>query len=80
MKGALIGLGVGFSIVFLQNNYPFIPLPSRVYFINYLPMKLNLVDSIIVFILVSSFIILSSYFAAKKVASKDLKEALEWVK
>lgn len=80
MKGALIGLGVGLSIVFLQNNYPFIPLPSKVYFINYLPMKLNLVDFTIVFILVSSFIILSSYFAAKKVASKNLKEALEWVK
>ena len=43
-------------------------------------MKLNLIDFIIVFILVSSFIILSSYFAAKKVASKNLKEALEWVK
>ena len=80
MKGALIGFGVGFSFVFLQNYYPFIPLPSKVYFINYLPMKLNLIDFIIVFIMVSSFIILSSYFAAKKVASKNLKEALEWVK
>lgn len=80
MKGALIGLGVGLSIVFLQNNYPFIPLPSEVYFINYLPMKLDLIDFIIVIIMVSSFIIFSSYFAAIKVASKNLKEAIEWVK
>ena len=66
MKGALIGLAIGFSFVFLQNYYPFIPLPSKVYFINYLPMKLNLVDFIIVFILVSIFIILSSYFQQRK--------------
>ena len=80
MKGALIGLGVGLSFVFLQNNYQFIPLPSKVYFINYLPMKLDLIDFIIVFIMVSSFIILSSYFAAIKVASINPKEALEWAK
>ena len=80
MKGALIGMVVGLSLVFLQNNYPFIPLPSKVYFISYLPMKLSLIDFTIVFILVSCFIILSSYFAAKKVASRNLKEALEWIK
>ena len=39
MKGALVGR-IGF--LSLQNYYPFIPLPSKVYFINYLPMKLNL--------------------------------------
>ena len=80
MKGALIGMVVGLSLVFLQNKYPFIPLPSKVYFISYLPMKLSLIDFTIVFILVSCFIILSSYFAAKKVASRNLKEALEWIK
>ena len=41
MRGALIGLALGLLFVFLQNYYPFIPLPSKVYFINYLPMKLN---------------------------------------
>ena len=80
MKGALIGLLIGLSFVYLQNYHPFIPLPSKVYFINYLPMKLNLVDFILVFTLVTIFIILSSYFSAKKVASKNLKEALEWIK
>ena len=77
---ATVALVLGLSFVFLQNYYPFIPLPSKVYFINYLPMKLNIVDFIIFFTLVIFFIILSSYFSAKKVASKNLKEALEWVK
>ena len=80
LKGALVGLAVGFILVLLQNHLQFIPLPSKVYFINYLPMKLDLIDFSIVLILVSSFIFLSSYFAAKKVANKNLKEALEWVK
>ena len=49
MKGALIGMVLGLSLVFLQNYYQFIPLPSKVYFINYLPMKLNLIDFTVVF-------------------------------
>ena len=80
LKGALLGLGVGLTLVFVQNHFQFIPLPSKVYFINYLPMKINLIDFTVVLILVLSFIFLSSYFAAKKVANKNLKEALEWVK
>ena len=80
LKGALIGFGLGFTLVFLQSHFQFIPLPSKVYFINYLPMKLNLIDFTIVFVLVFSFIFFSSYFAAKKVAHKNLKEALDWVK
>ena len=39
-------------------------------------MKLSLIDFTIVFTLVLSFIILSSYFAAKKVASKNLKRGI----
>ena len=79
IKGALIGLGIASFIVFLQNLYEFIP-PSNVYFINFLPMKLSVIDFTLVFIIVSIFIILSSYFAAKRLLFKILGEALEWVK
>ncbi|MBI87258.1 MAG: hypothetical protein CMG63_04160 [Candidatus Marinimicrobia bacterium] len=80
IKGALIGLGIASFIVILQNLYEFIPLPSNVYFINFLPMKLSVIDFTLVFIIVSIFIIFSSYFAAKKIAFQNLREALEWVK
>ena len=80
MKGAFIGLGVALSIIFFQNVYSFIPLPSKIYFIDSLPMKLDFSDFILVCIMVSSFIILSSYFAAKKILYLKLTEALQWVK
>ena len=80
LKGALVGLAFGFAIILMQNYFPFIPLPSDVYFINYLPMELNFIDFTIICTLVIIFIVLASFFAAKKVASKNLKEALEWVK
>ena len=80
MKGAFIGLGVALSIIFFQNVYSFIPLPSKIYFIDSLPMKLDVSDFILVCIMVSSFIILSSYFAAKKILYLKLTEALQWVK
>ena len=66
LKGALVGLAFGFAIILMQNYFPFIPLPSDVYFINYLPMELNFIDFIIC-TLVIIFIVLASFFAAKKV-------------
>ena len=80
MTGALIGLGIALLIIFLQNIFSFIPLPSKIYFIDFLPMKISAVDFILVCIMVSGFIILSSYFAARKIAYLKLTEAIQWVK
>lgn len=80
MKGAFLGLGVALAIIFFQNVYSFIPLPSKIYFIDFLPMKITIGDFILVCIMVLSFIILSSYFAAKKIAYLKLTETLQWVK
>jgi len=80
MRGALIGLGVALSIIFLQNVFSFIPLPSKIYFIDFLPMKISAADFILVCMMVSIFIILSSYFAARKIAYLKLTEAIKWAK
>jgi len=80
MRGALIGLGIALLIIFLQNIFSFIPLPSKIYFIDFLPMTISAVDFILVCIMVSGFIIISSYFAARKIAYLKLTEAIQWVK
>ena len=80
MKGVLFGICIALSIIFFQNIFSFIPLPSKIYFIDFLPMKININDFFLVCIMVSSFVILSSYFAAKKIAYLKLTKALQWVK
>ena len=80
MKGVLFGFCIALSIIFFQNLFSFIPLPSKIYFIDFLPMKISIADCFLVCIMVSSFVILSSYFAAKKIAYLKLTKALQWVK
>ncbi|GIS04248.1 MAG: hypothetical protein CM15mP106_6950 [Candidatus Neomarinimicrobiota bacterium] len=43
-------------------------------------MKISITDFFLVCIMVSSFVILSSYFAAKKIAYLKLTKALQWAK
>ena len=80
MKGALFGFCIALLIIFFQNVFSFIPLPSKIYFIDFLPMKISITDCFLVCIMVSSFVIVSSYFAAKKIAYLRLTKALQWVK
>ncbi len=80
MKGVLFGFCIALSIIFFQNVFSFIPLPSKIYFIDFLPMKISITDCFLVCIMVSIFVILSSYFAAKKIAYLKLTKALQWAK
>ena len=80
IKGSLAGIGIALLIVFIQNTFFFIPLPSKIYFIDFLPMELKMTDLLLVVIMVSTFIFFSSYFAAKKIADLKLTRALQWMK
>ena len=80
IKGVLFGICMALSIIFFQNVFSFIPLPSKIYFIDFLPMKISFTDCLLVCIIVSTFVILSSYFSEKKIAYLKLTKALQWVK
>ncbi len=80
IKGSLAGIVIALLIVLIQNTFFFIPLPSKIYFIDFLPMELKITDLLLVFIMVSTFIFFSSYFAAKKIADLKLTRALQWMK
>ena len=80
IKGSLAGIVIALLIVLIQNTFFFIPLPSKIYFIDFLPMELKMTDLLLVVIMVSTFIFFSSYFAAKKIADLKLTRALQWMK
>ena len=80
IKGSLAGMVIALLIVLIQNIFFFIPLPSKIYFVDFLPMELKMTDLLLVVIMVSTFIFFSSYFAAKKIADLKLTRALQWMK
>ena len=80
IRGAIAGLAIALLIIFFQNTYLFIPLPPKIYFIDYLPMKFKINDFLLILIMVSSFIFFSSYFVARKIVGLKLTKALKWMK
>ena len=80
IRGSVVGIVIALLIVLIQNTFLFIPLPSKIYFIDFLPMKLKITDLLLVLMMVSTFIFFSSYLAAKKIADSKLTEALKWMK
>jgi len=79
-KGTIIGIVLGGIIIILQNLFGFIPLPSDIYFINTLPMKLTIWNLIIIPSISCVIILLSSYIASRKASSIEPKLALTWNK
>ena len=79
-KGTIIGISLGGFIIILQNVFGLIPLPSDIYFINTLPMKLTVWNLIIIPSISCVIILLSSYIASKKASSIEPKLALTWNK
>ena len=80
MKGVLFGISIALLIILFQNVFSIIPLPSKIYFIDFLPMKISITDFFLVCFMVSSFVILASYFAAQKIAHLKLTKGLQWAK
>jgi len=78
--GAFSGLLSGCCLVFIQNITGFIPLPTDIYFMRTLPMKLLPADILLITIIASGFILVSSWGASRKVASIEPRDALQWAK
>ena len=74
--GAVVGLVLSVGIVFLQNQFGFIPLPQDIYAFSELPMILTVWDVILVPFIAFLLIILSSYIAAKRAMLIEPKEAV----
>ena len=78
--GAFSGLLSGCCLVLIQNITGFIPLPTDIYFMRTLPMKLLPADILLITIIASGFILVSSWGASRKVASIEPRDALQWAK
>ena len=68
---SLLGLSVGLLIVFLQTKFGIIKLPSDIYFVDILPMKINFND-----ILLINFVIFLMIMIAAKISSSKIKKTV----
>jgi len=76
--GSLIGFIIGFSLCFAQLEYKFFSLPGDVYFINYLPVKMQVLDFVMIGLAAIVLCIFASLYPARKAAKLDPIRAIRY--
>lgn len=64
--GVIAGLILGSSLCILLSHYPVIKLPSEVYPVEYMPVKLKIIDIFIISLVAVFISVLACIFPAKK--------------
>ena len=80
LKGLFWGMVCGAGLVFFQNFFNIISLPSDIYAMETLPMILTSEDIGMVFFINALIIIIAGIFGGKKFLKHDPLELLKWVK
>jgi lipoprotein-releasing system permease protein len=71
LTGTLLGNCIGLGFSFAANRFHLVPLPSRIYFISYLPFRVEMEDVIGVNIVAIVLAILSTWYPARVAARMD---------
>ncbi|MFO7889461.1 MAG: lipoprotein-releasing ABC transporter permease subunit [bacterium] len=76
--GSITGFIIGFSLCLAQLKYKFFSLPGDVYFINYLPVKMQMLDFSLIGLAAILLCILASLYPARKAAKLDPIRAIRY--
>jgi lipoprotein-releasing system permease protein len=74
--GVLVGTVLGVGGAWVMNRYKLLPVPGRVYFLDYVPFRVEPQDLIVVLLLTLALALASSLYAAQRAAALDPVEAL----
>ena len=74
--GAAIGAGLGAGGAWVLDHYKLVPVPGRVYFLEYVPFLVKLGDLALVLVLTLGLALLTSLYAAQRAATLDPIEAM----
>ena len=77
--GVIIGLILGVSLCIFLSHYPIIKLPSEVYPVEYMPVRLEISDILLISIVAIIISILSCLYPAKKASQIVPAEILRHV-
>ncbi len=76
--GTLIGLGLGYAVVALQERFHLFPLDPTVYIIPAIPTNLQLLDVVLVGVTAIVFSTVASLYPARRAAHLIPAEAIRW--
>lgn len=76
--GSIIGFIIGFSLCLAQLKYKLFSLPGDVYFINYLPIKMQVLDFALIGLAAILLCIFASLYPARKAAKLDPIRAIRY--
>lgn len=76
VSGAILGTVIGFVICFGQLHYKWIALPSDIYFLDALPVKMMPLDFVIVIVIAIALAYLGSLYPARKASQLSPVEAI----
>jgi lipoprotein-releasing system permease protein len=74
--GMLVGTVLGVGGSWVANRYHLLPVPGRVYFLDYVPFLVQPGDLILVLLITFSLALASAFYAAQRAAALDPVEAL----
>lgn len=75
-SGMLVGVVLGVGIAWLADRYHWLPVPGRVYFLDYVPFLVEPEDLVLVLLIAFSLSLASAFYAAQRAAALDPVEAL----
>jgi len=76
--GTSIGFGLGLAICSLLEKYQFIKLPADVYYLDHLPVKIELLDMSLIAISAMALCFLATLYPASQAAKMHPTEALRY--
>jgi len=76
--GTLLGLGVGYALMWAQQTFRFFSLPSDIYMINTLPVQMHLLDFVAVGVVAIILCLLAAVYPARRAAELDPVEAIRY--
>lgn len=78
LVGTVLGIGVGFTLCWLQKTFDIISLPSEIYFISSLPVDMRVLDFVLVGVASVGIAFLATIYPAKKAAGLNPVEAIRF--
>ena len=78
LAGSLIGSFFALLIAFLQNNYKLIKVPEDVYFMDFIPLDVNIYNILILSIAVSIVCVLASLWPSLRAGKIEPSKALKY--
>lgn len=76
--GTIAGIVIGYALCWAQQTYKFISLPGDVYLLNYFPVRMQLMDFVIIAVVSLLLTLLATVYPARRAGTLDPVDAIRY--